>query len=474
MFATATRNFVEEVDQGGLLIPVSSLNDTIALLTVVVKRKRFWLWQKPKYLPTDFDLNDILTGDTPIKPVVTETDFIKYNGTYGDNIQGTLDANLVLTVSLEGKDSSKLQSSFGSLKKEEVDVQKLLRDSKDRFLDMSHSLVQQTKEKHRQVFGIVKERIVTAQPCSVIEEVQQGGQCGGGLSFCGSKSPKISLKENGSLSKDSNVTMEIPIHTSIAYGLIELEIKHDGRYELCLMSDTTGGFEVDGPAWKGLLDVFGAPAYPFENSRLREELEQLSDHFQLLSALPVTTRSSLLQQITKVMEDRGAVSSLQNVLDQMCLDKPPALGDVTTTDSQKQNIQAILDLLEQSGQVESAQAGQSTPVLTALHLIISAMDEMTNDCLSVLGMCCSLTVLQALELLVQCVSGKGELPLSSAGLAALTEDVYQKTEHLFASSNVCLKRDRDTVKTEINHQPGNLPLFLCIAVRGLASLTHCV
>lgn len=61
-------------------------------------------------------------------------------------------------------------------------------------------------------------------------------------------------------------------------------------------------------------------------------------------------------------------------LDQMCQDKRPALGDVATTESQKQNIQAILDLLEQSGQVESAQAGQSTSVLTALHLVVSAVD----------------------------------------------------------------------------------------------------
>lgn len=58
----------------------------------------------------------------------------------------------------------------------------------------------------------------------------------------------------------------------------------------------------------------------------------------------------------------------------MCLDKRPDLGSVTTTESQKQNIQAILDLLEQSGQMESAQADQSTSVLTALHLIASAID----------------------------------------------------------------------------------------------------
>lgn len=167
MFASATRNFVEEVDPRGLLIPVSSLNDTIDLLTVVVKHKRFWFWQKPKYKPTDFNFNDILlpTGDTHILPGkqhtsylihncfndhrtpkcftvhtgVTESDFITYNGIYGDNIQGSVEisansASANANLNLEGKESSKLQSSFGSLKKEEVDVNKLLCDSKTRFI----------------------------------------------------------------------------------------------------------------------------------------------------------------------------------------------------------------------------------------------------------------------------------------------------------------------------------------------------
>ncbi|XP_026149145.1 gasdermin Eb isoform X2 [Mastacembelus armatus] len=429
MFATATRNFVQEVDPGGLLVPVSSLSDTIALLTVVVKRRRFWFWQKPKYLPTGFNLNDILTGETPVQPVVVETDFLKYSGTYGDNTGGAINASFAHSdMSLAGKDSSKLQSSFGSLKKEEVDVQKLLHDSKDRVLDMSHCLVQQTKGKQRRVFGIVRERIVTTQPCSVIEEEHQARHCGGGLSICGPKSPKVSLKENGSLSKDSNVTMEIPTHTTIAYALIELEIKHDGRYDL----------------------------------------EQFNDHFQLLSSLPVTTRSSLLQQVTKVMQDPAAVSTLQDVLEQMCLESL-ALGDVTATELQKQNIQAILDIVEQCGEVKSAQAGRSTSVLIALHLISSAMTEMTDDCLAALGMCCSPTVLQTMELLVQCVSGRGELSLSRAGLTART-DVFENIKDLFASSNVSLERDGDTVRTEIDHHHGNQPLVLCIAVRGLASL----
>lgn len=60
-----------------------------------------------------------------------------------------------------------------------------------RTLDMTHALVKQTKERHRQSFGIVKERITNAQPCSVIEDVQQSGQCGGGLTLCAPNNPKV-------------------------------------------------------------------------------------------------------------------------------------------------------------------------------------------------------------------------------------------------------------------------------------------
>lgn len=38
------------------------------------------------------------------------------------------------------------------------------------------------------------------------------------------------LKENASLGNDSDITMEIPTNTPIAYSLVELKIKHDGQY----------------------------------------------------------------------------------------------------------------------------------------------------------------------------------------------------------------------------------------------------
>lgn len=52
----------------------------------------------------------------------------------------------------------------------------------------------------------------------------------------------------------------------------------------------------------------------------------------------------------------------------MCLDETPVQPDVTMTESQKQNIQEILGL------VELAQTDRSTSVLTALYLVSSALD----------------------------------------------------------------------------------------------------
>lgn len=64
-----------------------------------------------------------------------------------------------------------------------------------------------------------------------------------------------------------------------------------------------------------------------------------------------------------------SVSFFLSQLEQMCQGVKPNLAEFATTDSQKQNIQAILDLLELSGQLESDQA----PVFTALNLTVSAL-----------------------------------------------------------------------------------------------------
>lgn len=68
-----------------------------------------------------------------VLPDISETEFVTYNGTFGDKLSGKLDTEAgSVSVILEGRGSSKLQSFFGNLKKEELDVMKLLQDSKDR------------------------------------------------------------------------------------------------------------------------------------------------------------------------------------------------------------------------------------------------------------------------------------------------------------------------------------------------------
>lgn len=455
MFATATRNFVEEVDPRGSLIPVSSLNDTVTVLSVVIKKKRRWIWAKSKYSPTDFTLNDILAGDTPIEPVITEIDFLKYSSTLGDNIQAKVDASFIKqNVSVEGKDTSKLQSLFGSLKKEELDVQKLLKASKERVLDMTHCLVEQTMMNHKQVFGIVKERIVTTQPCSVIEEVQKEGQCGGGLALCGPTTKKVSLKENTSLGKDSNVTMEIPPHATLAYALIELEVKHDGHFKLCLTSGTNGGFEeVDGHQ---LLGVSTASAQFSETTDFTRALEQLKGDFETLETLPPQTKSSLWQKISCIIDDRAALASLENALDHMCVNVS------AVSEANNEQIQAILDLAEQSGHA----------VIKALHVTLSALEALPDASLVLLKTCCSPVLLPDLKLLGQSVVGGREVPLSTMTQATLTEEVYQRVQRLFSSCKVSLIKDGDTLRTETHQEAHNLPMILCVAVSALTAFAQ--
>uniref|UniRef100_A0A8C7X4P4 Gasdermin Eb n=1 Tax=Oryzias sinensis TaxID=183150 RepID=A0A8C7X4P4_9TELE len=228
MFALATKNFVDEVDKKGLLIPVSSLNHDIHLLTVVVKHNQFWFWKKPNYVPTDFTLNDVLTGDNPIK-AVTETNFLKYSGTFSDTTQASVNAELsnAGVRSVTGKGSSTLKSSFGDLKKEEVELQKLLDDLKDRFVftvRIPNTVEMRSPNSRRDLCPTIK----------LHTELEH------------------QLNTN---STNSNVTIEIPISTTLAYSVSELMIHQDGRFDLCVTSDTDGGYETDSVVGSESLDL---------------------------------------------------------------------------------------------------------------------------------------------------------------------------------------------------------------------------
>uniref|UniRef100_A0A7N6B2B3 Gasdermin pore forming domain-containing protein n=1 Tax=Anabas testudineus TaxID=64144 RepID=A0A7N6B2B3_ANATE len=234
MFSKATANFVRQVDPEGSLIHVSRVNDShkLAPMALVVKRNRFWKWQRPKYQPTDFTLSDLLLGDNNLSPGVHETDFLTYEGTFGDKLSGKLNTEAgTVSVTLEERGTSKLQSCFGKLKKEELDVKKLLRDSSDRcsVLSFDHVLVQQL-QKRAELLAVVKERILTTNSCLVKQTKKQNCTFQGVVGLIGmlKSSIKVGLTE-----ADSDVSVEIPSGTVIAYSILELEIKRNGQYGEC-------------------------------------------------------------------------------------------------------------------------------------------------------------------------------------------------------------------------------------------------
>ncbi|KAL4629701.1 hypothetical protein GN956_G16608 [Arapaima gigas] len=483
MFAKATKNFIREIDPDGCLIPVCRPNNSVKLdmLSLIIKRKPLWFWQQPKYLPSGLTLNDVLVGE-PLCPDVAQSDFLKYEGTFRGTLSGKIDAGLVqVNLTLEGKGISKLQSSFGHLMKEEVDIQKLLLASRHRFVNLDHCLVRQTRRKRNDVFGVLKERIFTTQPCSITEHVVGQGSCGAMLSFLEPKAVQVSVKKNGTMEKDTNISVEIPPHTVIAYSIIELDIKRNGEYELCLQPDTMGGFEadsmetlplqaptsdmlaVDGPVAVSLKDTLTVPgSSPL--SILDKHLQMLKAHLQQLAELPVSTRTDLLL----VLADRAALSTLETVLDELCQGGTPDLAHLEEPPSLKRVVGGLLQLKGE----DPVQASKyhSSP-LVAAYLLISAMDEMTDTGLAQLKWFYSTPSLKALDSLVSnLLKGREctdqDLPLSCLA----SEEVFQRTKQLFLSSNINLQRDKGCLLAETSPDPGLLPLLMCVSILGLASL----
>ncbi|XP_028835239.1 gasdermin Eb [Denticeps clupeoides] len=471
MFAKATRNFVSEIDPDGRLVPVVCLNnaDNLLPLSLVLIRKRFWFWQQTRYQPSDFTLNDVLAGDQAIQPAVAENPFLKYAGTFGDNLNAKAETELIDgNIGFEGKMTSKLVSSFGLLKKDEVDVQKLLHDSKDKSLDLQHSLIKQTLRKKREVFGIVKERIFTTQECSVTEELEGEGTCSGLLGSLFHRKIKVSVKESGGYQSDSNVSLQIPANTVIAYSIIELDVKVTGQFELCLLPDALGGFEEDSTDSVKLITFCTVPRES-PRSVLQAELDRVKSELQAMSGLPQDVRSSLFRDIRDIMKDKSALGFLEALLDQLCDGITPDLSTVEYP-ILRSTIQSVLDQMPNTNGAEDTPASAS-PNITAVHMLISALDEMPDDCLSLLGSCCSPRLLQALQALVDGLAGSRLSSLTDDALLPLAEEeTYRQAENLFGSCDVTLLKEGTTVEINTGSQSDTRPLVLCIAVRGLAIL----
>ncbi|XP_042658126.1 gasdermin-E isoform X2 [Tyto alba] len=434
MFAKATKNFVKETDSGGDLIPVSHLNasDKLQLLSLVTKRKRFWCWQKPKYHFLTVTLSDVLTEDKPIKPVIVESDFAKYMGKFEDFVQGSIETSFgKISLGAGGKGYVENQSSFGNLRKQEIDLQQLMKDVKDRTINLNSSLLQQVIERKREVLCILREKIITTQKCTISEHIQTEEKISGVVG-CSTKIVKVSVSENGSMLKDSSVILEIPPATTIAYGVIELFIKHSGQFDL---------------------------------SRLKMQ-------FQPFVKLPEYKQRTLYKTLCELLLREEMVTALEDVLDDICTGDKPDLKELKP--AQLRDLTDFLQLLGCSLESKLLLQKYQPPdeeLFSAAHLLISAISELSDYTLGLLRACCDLQVVPALCCLPHVASADGTVALSSPLVAALTDrrrfDVVQR---LFASSNINLELTGSSVKAVTMKEPTFFPLVLYVALYGLYAL----
>ncbi|XP_062925370.1 gasdermin Eb [Mobula hypostoma] len=494
MFAKAASSFVKQIESSGDLIPVSSLNDSdkLQLLSLVTKKKTGWFWQKPKYYPSSFTLQEILTDDTPIKPVVTESAFLKYEGKFEEKVEASTDTKFAnLSFDLEGQDAVELKSSFGDLQKEEIDLQQLLKIVEKSTIQLSHPFVQQVCEKRNKVLCIVSEKVITLQKCSISEHTQIEEKCGGAMGLK-TKILKVSVDDDGVVTKDAGVALEIPARTVIAYTVTELLVNHNGHFELCLLADKHGGFD------KALLDrntggganplscVDGAQKskqsalnmdVPGETSLiiLKPAIEEANQQFQPFLELNEENRQQLFRLCCEFLYHEEVIYFLENTLDELSSAEQPTLSGLQDLDSaQAEKVKELLQILGYScsnGEGCSTKDIKAPELLAAGFHLFTALTGMSEESLAVLGICCETHILPSLHYLINNVSDDGMIPVDNPDLLPLKEEENFCIAHrLFTLSNVCLEVEESAMKVITDVEPAVAPVLLCIVLQGFAIL----
>ncbi|CAB1416171.1 unnamed protein product [Pleuronectes platessa] len=477
MFSKATANFVHHIDPDGSLIHVSRVNNSRKLvpMALVVKRNRLWFWQRPKYQPTNFTLSDLLLGDRELNPGVFETELVTYEGTFGDQLSGKLETKVgPVGGTLEGRGTCELQSCFGKLKKQELDVRKLLRDSSNRLVDMQHVLMQQLKKK-AEVLAIVKERILTTGSCSITQSKNEKYIFQAALGLVGMLGSFVKCSQDSNhVEKDSNVSLKIPSDTVIAYSILELKIKKNGHYDICLQPGTIGGFEDDSPvmscpSYDLLTDTVDGSTCPVPDSSASRNGSQEVD-LSPLAELPQLTRHALFEKLQETMKDRAALSYLQCVLEELCG------GETLDTAEQEELLESqgksLSCKMEQPNSDDHSGCSHSADAahLHAAHLLVSAMEELSDETLRLLSESRA-DFLWAFDKLMHSVR-ESSGPLSIQCLPDPLQDnqAFQLAEQLLSSTNVTLKRNAESLWTETGDKAGVLPLLLCLSIHGLSLL----
>ncbi|XP_057303085.1 uncharacterized protein LOC130642743 [Hydractinia symbiolongicarpus] len=198
-------------------------------LCIVKRKKPFWFWKKPKMLPTQINLENLLDEKKELPETVksftilenfSESPTFKVSGSIGGKIASELNFNL------SGSDTVTLTIKLGDVVKTEVCWQTLQEFLQENRVNLSHSIFREVRKSKRTSLCVVLESLSTkgdgnleeTSEATVSTDDKEGGK----------STVTVDVTESGSLNKKNTHTFTIPHDTVLAYSCNELSIDKMG------------------------------------------------------------------------------------------------------------------------------------------------------------------------------------------------------------------------------------------------------
>lgn len=245
MFAAASYQFTKSVGKN-TLHPVPSIDETDNVkpfqLVIKSKKRKFVIFEKAVFRPTEFQLTDVMIDNEAFKTKAVECPLMsEYNRTTKLSLKGKFGAEIskeILDAELEATDTISLAIKFGRVMKWEVNEPELLTELSAKNINMDHPYIRQIRQDSRKSLCLITG--VTVLP--------DGGTIHRVSELDTDASLKASFVKGAAASTGSTYSKDRDIglapNTPIAFNIHELNVdKKTGAMQLVLAKGSHGGFK---------------------------------------------------------------------------------------------------------------------------------------------------------------------------------------------------------------------------------------
>jgi len=375
MFEAASESFVKAIGSE-TLIPITSIDraDNCLPLHVVVKKKRYWIWQTPKYQPTSFSLQEILTESSKDMGVgTTSHELLSYTRNSKFSASGRLGIKIakeLVDVEVSGEDMVELVADLGRMDKVEAEADDLSDALQERYVNLSHDLVEETRQDPRKCLCVVLATAVTTKDANISSNKEAKGTAGVDV--------KPYVHPEANVGDSSTNKLVLPKGTAIAYSVRDLLIQPDGGVKVVLLEGEEGGF------------------VSIEDSREQSKAEMNLDSpahelFQPLTALEASERRQFQHAVFQVAAHASSISKLLSTMKHAHFALQRGANDETVPASDLEEHLSCMDSKE-GWQTLLQHAGfgfgdekiirfptTKSPSFVAIWALLQAMEEMSDE-----------------------------------------------------------------------------------------------